>query len=289
MDKGGNALKSPGTQDKLYKQIEQKLEDYLREFPLKSLPTTPIPAQVAAQENILIQLRKLREGIQSTGRRDSFAIQVYELSYFLAIIFRSIPHMQSTSNNLPRLYQHADGLKTSNRGNSDDLRQTYTVIRLLQSLTESVPLGSKVPARKKEIDLFCQLHPTLEIWFQQLALNVFRCNFCQSMLLTDNVELKSILRILNFTPGVRERELAKYAFLSSISDLRENFRNYAWNIMRSAYRQITFPYSDDWCRRSLGLNSDDAVMKWLSDHEHANEVVAKPGSPSIWLLRKPQK
>jgi hypothetical protein len=109
------------------------------------------------------------------------------------------------------------------------------------------------------------------------------------MLLADSIQLGTVLRLLDFTPGRKVHEFAKHALALSVLDLRKALRLQVWTIIRCAYRQITFPSEDEWCRLSLGLENDQAVKDWLRDHEEANEVTAKPGSACTWLLRKPQR
>lgn len=67
-----------------------------------------------ALELLLLDFRKLREGIISAGRNDAFAVEVYETSAKLAIFARSVPQIASILPHLvkslhrPRL-KHASG------------------------------------------------------------------------------------------------------------------------------------------------------------------------------------
>jgi len=51
-------------------------------------------------ENLMLLTRKLREGILASRRTDGFAIEVYETSFYLAIIFDSASYAISTSSHL---------------------------------------------------------------------------------------------------------------------------------------------------------------------------------------------
>ncbi|TFK91880.1 hypothetical protein K466DRAFT_283725 [Polyporus arcularius HHB13444] len=57
------------------------------------------------EENLLILFRKLREGLLSTHRRDAFALEVYETSLHLSVLFNSPVQTTSTLSHLfPDLY-----------------------------------------------------------------------------------------------------------------------------------------------------------------------------------------
>ncbi|KAG6853931.1 hypothetical protein C0991_012423 [Blastosporella zonata] len=83
-----------------------QLDDVLEKHPRRPTETEQeATSRVNAQENVLILFRKLREGISSSWRNDTFALEVYETSLYLAAVFESpkqttavIPHL------LPSLY-----------------------------------------------------------------------------------------------------------------------------------------------------------------------------------------
>ncbi|KAI0655385.1 hypothetical protein C8Q70DRAFT_923777 [Cubamyces menziesii] len=57
------------------------------------------------EENLLILFRKLREGLMSTQRRDAFALEVYETSLHLSVLFNSPVQTTSTLSHLfPSFY-----------------------------------------------------------------------------------------------------------------------------------------------------------------------------------------
>jgi len=288
LDKGGNALKSRKVQSEFFAQIEHKINDYLRDFPYESQASNPAPAQLAAQENILIQLRKLREGLLSTKRSDLFALQVYELSFYFAVASHSTTHMQSTANTLPGLYRSSTG--PVNPQTSKDKRQglAFAIIRLLQSLTETESLGSRYHNRLKEIKSFCQLDSSSQAWMQELFSSIIKGNFVQSMLFTDSSQVETRIIGLGLNGDTSTQIIAKNALTRTLLDLRDVLRLRVWTILRTAYRQVTIPF-DDWCRRSLGFEDDSDMEDWLRGREKLDEVCLKPGSTSIWILRRPKR
>ena len=104
------------------------------------------------------------------------------------------------------------------------------------------------------------------------------------MQLTNDIKLEILARNLDFSPVDTIHTFARQAFVLAFSDLREALRQQAWRILRSAYRQIT-PSNDDWFRLSVGLDSE-TLSTWVMEHESLEEIVAKPGTTDVWLLRK---
>jgi hypothetical protein len=210
---------------------------------------------------------------------------VYELSFFFSVVSRSSAHMQATANSLSKLYQQINKTNGSKSINTSAQGQTFAIVRLIQSFTETTPFGGRFYDCMNEITAICGLLPAVDLWVRSLSTNILRCNYAQTMHLTDNVQLDTIARSLEYNPGDTKHLFARHALSFTLSELREALRLQTWKIIRAAYRQITHPY-DDWCRLSLGLENECDVERWLKEHENLDEVVAKPGSTSIWLLRK---
>lgn len=290
LDKGGNALKSPKLQSEFFVQIERKLNDYLRDYPTILKCSSPSTGQLAAQDNILIQLRKLREGLLSTKRADSFALQVYELSFYFAVSCQSTTHQQSTANTLPALYRSSERASTRQppQTTSQKQRATFAVIRLLQSLTETRSFGNHYHTRLAEVNSYCQLESVVQSWLQELLMSIIRGNITHSMLLTHDAQRERKARDLGLNTNSTAHTIAKQALSRTLLNLRSILRDRAWTVTRTAYRQITVSH-DDWCYRSLGFQDKDQLESWLKEREKLGEANPRPESTTVWLLHKPKQ
>ncbi|KIY63358.1 hypothetical protein CYLTODRAFT_493954 [Cylindrobasidium torrendii FP15055 ss-10] len=90
IDKDGDSLKNTRVQEEYRAYIAEKLNAVLSEA----------SADDSAEENVLILFRKLREGLYSSKRTDLFAVEVYETSLYLSVVFNKpryissiIPHL----------------------------------------------------------------------------------------------------------------------------------------------------------------------------------------------------
>ncbi|KAI6016233.1 hypothetical protein EDC04DRAFT_544652 [Pisolithus marmoratus] len=105
IDKDGDSLKDFRVQEAYLEFINGKLtafwEEYLSE-PVYQKESAK-RKRVESQTNILILFRKLREGLLASGRNDHFALQVYETSLYLSIMFESSVGTLDTTSILARL------------------------------------------------------------------------------------------------------------------------------------------------------------------------------------------
>ncbi|EJF63242.1 hypothetical protein DICSQDRAFT_145501 [Dichomitus squalens LYAD-421 SS1] len=111
LEKDGDALRDARVQEEYRTFIQGKLDDYWKRYPLSSYADLGSEDADAArsrkenQENLLILLRKLREGLLSIKRKDAFALEVYETSLYLAVLFKSpVQTTSALSHIFPDLY-----------------------------------------------------------------------------------------------------------------------------------------------------------------------------------------
>ncbi|OBZ68833.1 hypothetical protein A0H81_11207 [Grifola frondosa] len=104
LEKGGDALRDFKVQEEYRLFVQSKLDGYWKRYPPRSA-VDDLKHKEETEANLLILFRKLREGILSTQRKDSFATEVYETSLYLSILFRSPSQTTSIlSYLLPNLY-----------------------------------------------------------------------------------------------------------------------------------------------------------------------------------------
>ncbi|KAH9924308.1 uncharacterized protein BXZ73DRAFT_50634 [Epithele typhae] len=132
LEKDGNALLSPKVQEEYRAFIQEKIDAYWVKYPLGS-GDDPMSEQDAINKreiegNLLILLRKLREGLLSIKRRDAFAQEAYETSLHLAVLFKSPVQITSTLSHLfPDFYvvqRHPRQTSSSTRSKTVSPRET---------------------------------------------------------------------------------------------------------------------------------------------------------------------
>ncbi|KAI0036576.1 hypothetical protein K488DRAFT_82015 [Vararia minispora EC-137] len=76
IDKDGDALKDPRIQEGYQDFIKSKLDEYWIQYPpdRSSNMDASDKAKLEKEGNLLIQVRKLREGIYAARRRDAFSV-----------------------------------------------------------------------------------------------------------------------------------------------------------------------------------------------------------------------
>ncbi|KAI8971184.1 hypothetical protein BD414DRAFT_501251 [Trametes punicea] len=183
LEKDGDALRDPNVQREYWEFIRSKVEDYWKKYPLKAgvprsgdLHSNSERHRKETEENLLILLRKLREGLLSTQRKDAFAQEVYETSLYLSVLFRSPVQTTSTLTHLfPTFYvqksirlssEKSSSISGSSQPSSDPESKSQpslpatalssTVIFLLHHLVSSYPSQLAFHTQLQE------LHPSLQ-------------------------------------------------------------------------------------------------------------------------------
>ncbi|KAF8526132.1 hypothetical protein JB92DRAFT_3140199 [Gautieria morchelliformis] len=101
LEDGGDVLKDAKVQDEYRTFIESKLQRYWSQYPTGShLSGDSGDSQRNLQSNILILFRKLREGLMASKRVDDFALEVYETSLYVSVLFRAPAQTTSIVNQL---------------------------------------------------------------------------------------------------------------------------------------------------------------------------------------------
>ncbi|KAI0297695.1 hypothetical protein BC826DRAFT_150297 [Russula brevipes] len=194
IERDGDTLKDFGVQEEYRDFLQQKLDAYWKRYDPTSSSEDSDAQKSEVESNILIQFRKLREGISSSRRRDHFAIEVYETSLWLSIIFRS--HAQTTSILDPLLPDLYLSVTTPPEGFS-----CLTV--LLASLHA---LDRHYPSQRAFFDLSRNLPPSFavrddhQIWLRELSCSLRRDGYSQFRRLTQRT---SLVRLV--APNVRDR------------------------------------------------------------------------------------
>ncbi|KAH9980139.1 hypothetical protein BGW80DRAFT_1273599 [Lactifluus volemus] len=181
----GDTLKDLGVQDEYRQFLQQKLDTYWKQYPSESSAgSTTTPQKSEIESNILIQFRKLREGISSSQRHDRFAIEAYETSLWLSIIFHS--HAQTTSilsRLLPDLY-----LKHMT---------SSSCLAILAACLHSLDLH--YPSQRAYFDLLKSLPPSIplrkdhQLWLRELSCSLRRGGYSQFRRLT---QMSSLVRLV---------------------------------------------------------------------------------------------
>ncbi|KAF9220909.1 hypothetical protein BS17DRAFT_786162 [Gyrodon lividus] len=257
----------------------------------KSLTELVSRQKKASQENILILFRKLREGLFSSGRKDSFAWEVYETSLYLSVIFDS--PMQTTSilsHLVPDIY--------SKTIPPQPFRLATTLILLLHHLVASYPSQRTYFEQMRQItpNSLEQLSAAYS-WISALAQSLRTSNFVQFEQLShpdafDHLLPPSCPRSDPKCTGAFPN-LPRDAVYGLISRLRSKTRDRAWMVVRNAYRELS---SSDETRLWLGkrllfdsFGSEVSVVRfdeWVQEGCRDGHLIPKEGVEGRWKICK---
>ncbi|TFY62514.1 hypothetical protein EVJ58_g3817 [Rhodofomes roseus] len=284
LDKDGDALRDRAVQEEYRAFIEGKVDDFWKRHPYGRISTdADARRRQEEQENILILFRKLREGLLATDRKDAFALEAYETSLHLSIIFRSDKQTTSVlSHLLPHLYGARPGAADP----------THTALpTTLLSLLHHLLLGYPSQSRYHE-HLYSLPGPFLPRdsaayrWIAQLTHSLRTRNYAKLQELTDRGAFEGFFvdpgapdeggghpasgetseQIVHQSAGQPNLELE--AMCTLVEGIRDKARATAWLVMRSAYRElhcVPLPVSapkttdkepsptSEWLARSLAL------------------------------------
>ncbi|KAH9969753.1 hypothetical protein BC827DRAFT_1162577 [Russula dissimulans] len=274
----GDTLKDPDVQERYREFLQQKLDAYWKRYdsPLNSGGGSD--AQKAEVEsNILIQFRKLREGISSSKRHDQFAIEDNSI----------------LSPLLPDLYLSVTSPKAES---SSGLTVLLASLHMLER---------HYPSQRAFFDLSKSLPPSFalrddhQVWLRELSRSLRRCRYSQFWRLTQKVSLERLIPPethdhTSLPPGPGLTVLSLQILVTS---LRDHFRLSTWGTVRSAYREFALPISDTaaWLSDVLLLEPDsrkqradgdyDRVQLWFTSRENLGEVVRKGGTDGRWTVK----
>ncbi|KAH7907331.1 hypothetical protein BJ138DRAFT_1014702 [Hygrophoropsis aurantiaca] len=258
-----------------------------------------------SQENIMILFRKLREGLSSIKRRDKFAIEGYETSLHLSVIFDAPVQTTSILSHLiPDMYQIT---KSAGPSNSDLNRLASVLICLLHHLVMAYPSQQTFRDQLDTISpLLLDCSSPAYVWITSLA---------RSLRLLDYVKFDEMSRPSSFdefvfpshnslptiqTQQTPERpsksptyDLPRAAVYSLVKRLRMKMREKTWLILRSAYREMsTADEMREWFSRTLLLTSvypetrTTSMEEWMAARAKAGDVRPKEGMEGRWIINK---
>ncbi|KAF9012970.1 hypothetical protein BDZ89DRAFT_1023750 [Hymenopellis radicata] len=273
IDKDGDALKNPGVQDEYREFIQQKL-DNIPQSDSESESDSDKKLRTEAQANVIILIRKLREGIYASKRSDMFAVEVYETSLCLGILFDTprdilsvIPHL------LSELYPK----------NKDAPHQTLTIlVSLLHNLNAGFP--SQLPYRQTIDEIPHSLNFTgteAHAWLKRLTKSLRTRNYVHFEQLTRRTSTLELLQ--------SGSDLAQKAFDFLISKLRARARQRTWLILRSVYRELSLHAETEsrrWLSRCLAFPPDE-LDAWIASESALGHVRKKEGAEGRWIVVKP--
>lgn len=237
---------------------------------------------------ILLEFRKLREGIISCGRADDFAVEVYETSAKLALLSNNIPQIASI---LPHLVKTLHGMPKSTRRDelgSTDLEANMKELGL--SDRTAVPLDTRARFLSYYLlHLICQMQDTKA--FQHLLKEAV--NFSQPKCTIDKIASTSshiVFAVHVFHCFIRN----DYAAMSKILSRPRAYDKFAWIIVRSAqpvfqdkaWQTLRTSYmlveNKSWLARQLQLPDDTSLQAFLEKAKWNQKV---DGTGAI-LLKK---
>ncbi|KAH9065289.1 hypothetical protein EDB87DRAFT_1749084 [Lactarius vividus] len=290
VDPGGDMLKDHRVQEEYRIFLQQKLDAYWKLYPPLSSFTESDVQKSEAESNILIQFRKLREGVSASRRHDQFAVEAYETSLFLSIIFQS--HVQTTSilsHLLPDLY-----LSVEHPPNG-----SFSLTVLLASLHS---LDIHYPSQRAFFELSKNLPPSFtlrrdhEVWLRELSSSLRRGVYAQFGRLTQPSSLTLLAAWpASETPDRTLPDLRLLSLQTLVKCLRTHLRLSAWRVLRSAYREFALPLSNTaaWLSGVLlleretekreDLRGGDHVQLWFVLRENLGEVGRK-GDNGRWAI-----
>ncbi|VDB91848.1 unnamed protein product [Peniophora sp. CBMAI 1063] len=282
LDKDGDALKDPVVQVEYRAFIQGKLDTYWERFPVgqRGSDTEIENHRKEVEGNILIQLRKLREGISATKRADEFAVEVYETSLYLSLIFRS-------TANLASIYSHLLHCLLVRSANTPII-WTYVLVQL-RALVDRGASQKHFYQARTELLKDCKPDDALESWILGLAHSLHRNEGSRFEVLS---RTRTALEVLPQRPPPPDSgpDLAVAALEGLLNDLREHARRSAWAVFRKSYREFG-PSSRPWIGRLLLFDIDlpagsDALDAWLSQCEKQGEIAPKAAVEGHWLIVK---
>ncbi|KAJ6504603.1 hypothetical protein C8R47DRAFT_1102894 [Mycena vitilis] len=294
LEKDGDALKNPDVQNEYRQFIQSKLDDIWANYPQHPTESeTETRRRIDAQENVLILFRKLREGIISSKRVDQFALEVYETSLYLAVIFDSPRHISPV---IPALMSYFHLPSTGPHSNC----VITVLVSLLHHLVAAYPSQREFHAYIASVPKpFFQDGSAARTWITSLAGCIRARNYAQNDILLRRSALPDDAGISSSALSESKQDLPRKALYHLVESLRHKTREMAWTVMRSAYRELSCQVDPllntrGWLERSLVLRSDIPLGcnmdldEWLDQQSGLGHVRRKDGVDGRWIVCKPK-
>lgn len=216
---------------------------------------------------ILLEFRKLREGIISSGRADSFAVEVYETSAKLALLGMNIPQIASI---LPHLVKTLH--KPSVLGKKPQIANLEADLKQLDLTDkEAVPLDTRARFLSYYLlHLICHMEDIKA--FQHLlreAVSFNAVDRASDKVASSNTHIIFAMQV--FHCFIRN----DYAALSKVTSRPRSYDKFAWIIVRSAQAAFqtrawqalksSYMLVEDrvWVAKQLQIQDKDDLLKFL--------------------------
>ncbi|KAF8799023.1 hypothetical protein BYT27DRAFT_7202779 [Phlegmacium glaucopus] len=292
LQKDGDDLKNYEIQEEYRNFVQEKLDDVLTHHPWRVSESEKEKRQrIDSQENVLILFRKLREGITSSGRNDLFALEVYELSLSLAVIFES---QKQAASIIPTLFARPDTAHSITTLHNPSIHSV--LISLLHHLVTSYPSQSTYDQHRTQVLLREQSRASS--WLMSLTRSLRMRNYAKFEILSKKKTVLEVIKestttTLDESQSHANSDLGLRALLFLVDSLRRKAGDSAWDTIRSAYRELSCdPTTKTWLRRSLCLdsvvldNSSSEVENWLEQKVPLGHVRRKEGVEGRWIICK---
>ncbi|KAJ7867992.1 hypothetical protein B0H13DRAFT_2064903 [Mycena leptocephala] len=294
LEKDGDALKDFEVQDEYREYIQGKLNEIWEKYPRPPTESEKEGRQrVDSQENVLILFRKLREGIISSKRIGQFALEVYETSLYLAVVFDSPRHISPV---IPALMSYFQLPSTEPHRNCV---QTVLVC-LLHHLVAGYPSQREFRAHLTSVPkAFFPDGSAERVWITSVAGCIRARNYAKINKLTQVYSLPVDDTTLSFALRESNPELPCKALYHLVDSLRNKTREMAWTVMRTAYRELSCQVDSQlntrgWLERSLGLvagilgECSIDLNEWLDRESGLGHIRRKDGVEGRWIVCKPR-
>ncbi|KAG9098298.1 hypothetical protein FRC06_006555 [Ceratobasidium sp. 370] len=272
----GDALRSFETQEEYWKYIIEKILDL--ELPNRE-PSKIMADRQEKEANVMILLRKLREGFVSTNRRDDFAIQASSFGYLLDTYPSSSPSKKPDSTPNQRVISLLHFLHTL----LDEYPSQRTSHRLI------------LPSSSTHLFTGC---PEWSI-ASEISSALRRNNWWTLDKLTRPELFHERLTHVPWTIPKSDQDwnqnqvfdaLPQRALSHLLHELRGKIRGSAWPVLRAAYREVgDSPWLE--CSLMLGPKKEGAAASELTEFMRLGvekgEAAVKDGSGArVWVLRR---
>ncbi|KAL0058034.1 hypothetical protein AAF712_015301 [Marasmius tenuissimus] len=244
---------------------------------------------------LILDTGKLREGLVSSKRYDSFSLEVYETSLYLSALFRNTKQSSSIIPYLlPELYEKIPGphdnlLSTILISLAHELLVAYPSIGKFQHTLNAAVRGAHL-----------QKASPAYTWITHLSSSVRSNNYCKFEELTRRESIISVLQNgIEPSPTRSTHNPVQKAMFSLVDQLRSRCRDRTWTTLRSAYRELACHEESGtrgWLVRSLALQTtvtskdeefgSDLLDKWLEEKSTSGHVQRKEGVQNRWLVAK---
>lgn len=216
---------------------------------------------------ILLEFRKLREGIISSSRSDDFAVEVYETSAKLALLGRNIPQIASILPHLVKTLHQPS--KSAKKNTSKDLETGLERLALNEKQDISLDTRARFLSYYM-LHLICHMEDAKA--FQQLLQD----SVSFGLDLSDSNKISYSNKHVKFAVQILHCFLHNnYAALSKITFNPRSYDKFAWIIVRSAqdafraraWKALKTSYMlvEDrlWLARQLQLDGDEQLSAFL--------------------------